>query len=533
MPELRHVARAARHRASTSSSAASASGWPPRRCCARTAPGFAEAPRFCPICGSGYDPAEVHTLSDDGADRLHRRLPRRAPVLGATWAGDLRSARAPGRLRPAGGRRRGPACSGGYTNEVWRVGDLVVKRYDRTARPLLFGNDPLAEARALAVLASRAAWRRSRCTSTRRRAWSSTASRRAARGTAAPSASRGCSADVHATPGHGFRTLPDRRRRASSPTATGSCRSSAAARSRGGGPQAVRCGPVARRLVHRDAGPGNLIDVRRPAAADRLAGTRRRRPGRGSGGVPLPRIPDPVRPRAADGRRGGRVRRRLPDAARRAAPAAHARLLRLADGGLLRLAGGAARRRRPGRERGLHAGHRRAARAAVKRYLQSYSLRHHYDHAPGYDVFAFLERAAAAGYDGVSINVNGPGYRQLSGTAPAHVARVRQRLDELGLGCDLETSGTAPDASGGADRRSARRSARGGFAPTCGTRAASPTQVARTTADLRAAAPACAARGVDGAAREPRGPDGRRGGRDRRRRSATRRWERCSTTATR
>ena len=45
--------------------------------------------------------------------------------------------------------------SGGYTNEVWRVGDLVVKRYDRTARPLLFGNDPLAEARALAVLAAR------------------------------------------------------------------------------------------------------------------------------------------------------------------------------------------------------------------------------------------------------------------------------------------------------------------------------------------------------------------------------------------
>jgi thiamine kinase len=65
--------------------------------------------------------------------------------------------------------------------------------------------------------------------------------------------------EVHATPGHGFRTLPidggailadgqrflqiergrevDRRR-----------------------PAAVRCGPVARRLVHRDAGPGNLIE---------------------------------------------------------------------------------------------------------------------------------------------------------------------------------------------------------------------------------------------------------------------------------
>ena len=29
--------------------------------------GFAEAPRFCPICGSAYDPAEVRTLSADGA----------------------------------------------------------------------------------------------------------------------------------------------------------------------------------------------------------------------------------------------------------------------------------------------------------------------------------------------------------------------------------------------------------------------------------------------------------------------------------
>ena len=80
----------------------------------------------------------------------------------------------------------------------------------------------------------------------------------------------------------------------------------------------------------------------------------------------------------------------------------------------------------------------------MKRYLQTYSLRHHYAHAPGYDVFAFLERAGAGGYDGVSINVNGPDYRQLSGTSAEHLARVRNALDRLGLACDLETSGTAP-----------------------------------------------------------------------------------------
>src|SRR5262249_38151366 len=124
--------------------------------------------------------------------------------------------------------------------------------------------------------------------------------------------------------------------------------------------------------------------------------------------------------------------------------AADATQLRLADGRVLRVARGAARRRRARGERRLRARHRRAARAAVKAYLQSYSLLHHYAHVPGFDVFAFLERAAAARYDGGSSNVNGPGYRQLSGTSPAHVARVRKRLEALGLACDLETSGTAP-----------------------------------------------------------------------------------------
>ena len=42
--------------------------------------------------------------------------------------------------------------SGGRTNHLWRVGDLVVKAYDPTAGTPLFPNDPAAEARALALL---------------------------------------------------------------------------------------------------------------------------------------------------------------------------------------------------------------------------------------------------------------------------------------------------------------------------------------------------------------------------------------------
>ena len=131
----------------------------------------------------------------------------------------------------------------------------------------------------------------------------------------------------------------------------------------------------------------------------------------------------------------------------------------------------------------------------MKRYLQSYGLRHHYAHAPGYDVFAFLERAAARGYDGVSININGAGYRQLSGTSPEHVRRVGDRLEELGLECDLETSGTGrphlEEIIGVCEALGARRLRTymrhdGGVEET----------IAATVADLREIAPTCAARGV-------------------------------------
>ena len=56
----------------------------------------------------------------------------------------------------------------------------------------------------------------------------------------------------------------------------------------------------------------------------------------------------------------------------------------------------------------------------VDLFLQSYCYKHHYLHAPGYDVFAYLERTAADGFTGVSFNLNGPYYRQLSGTSIEH-----------------------------------------------------------------------------------------------------------------
>lgn len=82
--------------------------------------------------------------------------------------------------------------------------------------------------------------------------------------------------------------------------------------------------------------------------------------------------------------------------------------------------------------------------AQMHLFQQSYSYRYHYLHQPGFDVFSFLDIAAADGFTGVSINANGPNYRQLSGTSADHFRYVRQRLSDRRLRCDLETSDTSP-----------------------------------------------------------------------------------------
>lgn len=128
-------------------------------------------------------------------------------------------------------------------------------------------------------------------------------------------------------------------------------------------------------------------------------------------------------------------------------------------------------------------------------FLQSYCYRHHYLHQPGYDVFAFLDRAAADGYTGVSININGPNYRQLSGTSKDHIRQVRNRLEANRLRCDLETSRTDAEhcttmleVCAGLGVEQLRTYMR---------HAGSPREtVARTVADLRAAGPRFAGAGV-------------------------------------
>lgn len=127
--------------------------------------------------------------------------------------------------------------------------------------------------------------------------------------------------------------------------------------------------------------------------------------------------------------------------------------------------------------------------------LQSYAYRYHYEHATGYDVFAFLDRAVEDGYTGVSININGPSYRQLSGTSIAHQRAVGARLRRLRLRCDLETSGTGIEhlksilavcENLGAEQLRTYMRHAGSVAET----------IAQTVADLRIAAPVFEAAGI-------------------------------------
>ena len=78
-------------------------------------------------------------------------------------------------------------------------------------------------------------------------------------------------------------------------------------------------------------------------------------------------------------------------------------------------------------------------------FLHTYSLRFHFQYAPGYNVFAFIERAVADGFTGVSISANGPGYRHLGGTTSQWFASVRDRIQADRLLCDIDTSGTSPE----------------------------------------------------------------------------------------
>ena len=71
---------------------------------------------------------------------------------------------------------------------------------------------------------------------------------------------------------------------------------------------------------------------------------------------------------------------------------------------------------------------------SVLLYLHTYSLRFHLMHQPGFDVFAFIERAAAEGFWGVCISANDEQYRHLGSVDPGRLAAVRRHVEGHGSG---------------------------------------------------------------------------------------------------
>ena len=81
----------------------------------------------------------------------------------------------------------------------------------------------------------------------------------------------------------------------------------------------------------------------------------------------------------------------------------------------------------------------------MRLYLHTFSLRFHFAHKQDFDVFAFIERAAKEGFDGVCISANDESYRHIGGREAWRVPPIRQQLKTYNLACDLDTSGTSPD----------------------------------------------------------------------------------------
>lgn len=85
----------------------------------------------------------------------------------------------------------------------------------------------------------------------------------------------------------------------------------------------------------------------------------------------------------------------------------------------------------------------------ISLHVHSFSLRYHFRHAAlvpgGYDVFRYMDTMRAAGFTGVNISANGPGYRDLGGTGDRHFAAVDARRRALGLKLELDTSDTRPE----------------------------------------------------------------------------------------
>jgi sugar phosphate isomerase/epimerase len=77
--------------------------------------------------------------------------------------------------------------------------------------------------------------------------------------------------------------------------------------------------------------------------------------------------------------------------------------------------------------------------------VHSFTMWHHFRHAPGFDAIAYIDRMESLGFTGINLSLNDENYRHLGGREKERMDRVRERLARSGMSLEIDTSGTEPD----------------------------------------------------------------------------------------
>jgi len=77
--------------------------------------------------------------------------------------------------------------------------------------------------------------------------------------------------------------------------------------------------------------------------------------------------------------------------------------------------------------------------------IHSFSLWHHFAHAPKFGPIAYIDLAEELGFTGINLSLNNPNYRHLGGKEHWRMDEVRTRLAASNMSLEIDTSGTEPN----------------------------------------------------------------------------------------
>ena len=76
--------------------------------------------------------------------------------------------------------------------------------------------------------------------------------------------------------------------------------------------------------------------------------------------------------------------------------------------------------------------------------IHSFSLWHHFVHAPNFGTIAYADLAEEFGFTGINLSLNNPNYRHLGGRETWRMDQLRERLASSQMSLEVDTSGTEP-----------------------------------------------------------------------------------------